>query len=113
MCKLASCLLVSVSELVNWPSKVAKVESSSLIRVLLNRSGSGMSKRGCCKPGEDKLFAADTQGMNSSEAAEDRGTETLIRSGQSPRPVVMPTNDTVQGRWYTASGEVCIGPVDS
>ena len=59
------------------------------------------------------LVAAAVQGTNCKELAIDKGTEMLIWSGQVPMPVTMPTNDTLQGRWYTASGEVVTGPVDS
>ena len=57
------------------------------------------------------LVAAAVQGTNCKELAIDKGTEMLIWSGQVPMPVTMPTNDTLQGRWYTASGEVVTGPV--
>lgn len=59
-----------------------------------------------------RLVVVDTHETNSRETAEDKGTETLMQSGQEARPVVISTNDTSQSRWYMASGEVWTGPVD-
>lgn len=59
------------------------------------------------------LVTAAVQGTNWKELAVNKGTEMQIWSGQVPMPVTMPTNDTLQGRWYTASGEVVTGPVNS
>lgn len=59
-----------------------------------------------------RLVVVDTHGTNSRETAEDKGTQTLMQSGQGAGPVIISTNDTSQSRWYTASGEVWTGPVD-
>ena len=94
-------------------SSVVSVASSSATTVWFKITGAGISKVGWFNISLDLLVAAAVQGTNSKELAVDKGTETRIWSGQVPMPVTMPTNDTLQGRWYTASGEVVTGPVDS
>ena len=94
-------------------SSVVSVASSSATTVWFKITGAGISKVGWFNISLDLLVAAAVQGTNCKELAVDKGTETRIWSGQVPMPVTMPTNDTLQGRWYTASGEVVTGPVDS
>lgn len=64
------------------PSSVARVASSSARTVLFKTTGAGISKVGWFNISLDVLVAAAVQWMNCKEVAEDRGTETLIWSGQ-------------------------------
>lgn len=56
---------------------------------------------------------AAAHGVNCIEEAVDKGMETMRWSGQRSTPVVMPTNETLQGILYTAKGEVVSGPEDN